>query len=154
MTYSIYIWSTYFYVCHEMEIYTEFLDLLQIYSFLPSWYLYVFHEKKIFMKFPWPSSLGIERFLIGHAWDPIPRYEVRSWEDTSCTVWPKWKCFGIKIRFDLPQRPVNGHGGGSSVEKFYLTYIQNLMKNREKSQFLLSCRHAMVKFHSFIDDYV
>ena len=154
MTYSIYIWSTHFYVCHEMEIYTEFLDLLQIYSFLPSWYLYVFYEKKIFMKFPWPSSLGIERFLIGHAWDPIPRYEVRSWEDTSCTVWPKWKCFGIKIRFDLPQRPGNGHGGGSSVEKFYVTYMQNLMKNREKSQSFLSFRHSMVKFHSFIDDYV
>ena len=40
------------------------------------------------------------------------------------------------------------------MEKFYVTYMQNLMKNREKSQFLLSFRHAMVKFHSFIDDYV
>ena len=64
------------------------------------------------------------------------------------------KYFGIKIRFDLPQRPDNGHGGGLSVEKFYVTYMQNLMKNRETSQFLLSFRHAMVKFHSLIDDYV
>ena len=116
--------------------------------------VFVFHEVEIFIKFPWPSSLGIERFLIGHAWDPIPRYEVRSREDTICTVWPKWKCFGIKIRFDLPQRPVDGHGGGSSVEKFYVTYMQNLMQNREKSQFFLSYHHAMVKFHSFIDYYV
>jgi len=28
------------------------------------------------------------------------------------------------------------------------------MKKHKKSQFLLSYLHAMVKFHSFIDDYV